>query len=116
VNTSDTVNADPRLKPLYRIGGAAALFAGAIYLVHLIVFFVRKRQRLCLQEYLEEGGVDSQELQCACEGDLPQEQLVREQAHPEERLVARADGHHMAQLGESQGGEDHRLLDFGRNL
>jgi hypothetical protein len=32
MNTSDTVNADPRLKPLYRIGGAAALFAGAIYL------------------------------------------------------------------------------------
>jgi hypothetical protein len=40
MNTSDTVNADPRLKPLYRIGGAAALFAVAIYLIHLIVFFV----------------------------------------------------------------------------
>ena len=40
MNISDTVNADPRLKPLYRIGGAAALFAVAIYLIHLIVFFV----------------------------------------------------------------------------
>jgi hypothetical protein len=40
MNTSDYVNADPRLKPLYRIGGAAALFAVAVYLVHLIVFFV----------------------------------------------------------------------------
>src|SRR5918995_3451044 len=40
MNTSDTVNADPRWKPLYRIGAAAALFAVAIYLIHLIVFIV----------------------------------------------------------------------------
>jgi hypothetical protein len=38
MNTSDTVNAEPRLKPLYSIGGAATLFAVAIYLIHLIVF------------------------------------------------------------------------------
>ena len=40
MNTSDTVNADSRWKPLYRIGAAAALFAVAIYLIHLIVFIV----------------------------------------------------------------------------
>jgi hypothetical protein len=40
VNTSDAETADSRWKPLYRIGGAAALFAVAIYLIHLIVFFV----------------------------------------------------------------------------
>jgi hypothetical protein len=40
VNTSDAETADSRWKPLYRIVGAAALFAVAIYLIHLIVFFV----------------------------------------------------------------------------
>jgi hypothetical protein len=38
MNTSDTVNADPRWKPLYRIGGAAALFSVAIIPIQLIVF------------------------------------------------------------------------------
>jgi hypothetical protein len=40
MNTSDTVNVDPRWKPLYRIGGAAALFSVAIIPIQLIVFFV----------------------------------------------------------------------------
>jgi hypothetical protein len=38
MNTSDPVNADPRWKPLYRIGGAAALFSVAIIPIQLIVF------------------------------------------------------------------------------
>jgi hypothetical protein len=40
VNTSDAETADSRWKPLYRIGGAAALFAVAIYLIQLVVFIV----------------------------------------------------------------------------
>src|SRR5829696_5283231 len=38
MNTPDTVNADPRWKPLYRIGGAAALFSVAIIPIQLIIF------------------------------------------------------------------------------
>jgi hypothetical protein len=38
MNASDSVNADPRLKPLYRIGGAAALFSVVIVPIQLIVF------------------------------------------------------------------------------
>ncbi len=40
MNTSDAETADPRWKPLYRIGAAAALFAVAIYLIQLVVFIV----------------------------------------------------------------------------
>jgi hypothetical protein len=40
MNTSDAETADSRWKPLYRIGGAAALFAVAIYLIQLVVFIV----------------------------------------------------------------------------
>ena len=38
MNTSDSVTADPRWKPLYRIGGSAALFSVVIIPIQLIVF------------------------------------------------------------------------------
>src|SRR5215204_5975261 len=71
-----------------------------------------ERQRLCLQESLEEGSVDTQQLQGKRQGDRSKERLVRERAYPEERLVPRADGHDVAQLGEGQGGKHHRLPDL----
>src|SRR5215208_3210918 len=73
-------------------------------------------QRFGVQKALEKGGVDRQELQHEGEGDRPEQRLVREQADLEERLVAGANGHDVAHLGESKGGEDHGLPDLGRGL